>query len=151
MSGKIWKREEKKNSPERVHKSLAPPNQVQGTGAEIPFDSHSVRLSCYHLQGKGLRSHLGPKKTLSPVTAYWPTKMLPASVGIIFIGTVSALFKLVFLRRNRYTAGVVATKPLPNSNNVITNEILLTKHQLELLGVKPKVDLAQPDSSKKPP
>ncbi|XP_027346759.1 uncharacterized protein LOC113858348 isoform X2 [Abrus precatorius] len=96
--------------------------------------------------------HMLSIKTISPVTAYWLAKTLQALVGLIFIGTLSALLKVVFLRRARYTAGgVVAAKTVPNSNNVNKNENFLTKHQLELLGVKPKVDLAQPESSKKPP
>lgn len=71
-------------------------------------------------------------------------------MGFIFI--VSALFKVVFLRRVRYAGGgVVAAKSLSDANSVHRNEILLTKHQLGLLGVKPKVDLVQPDSAKKPP
>ncbi|KAG5124289.1 hypothetical protein JHK82_031026 [Glycine max] len=91
--------------------------------------------------------------TLSPVTAYWLAKTLQAIVGFIFIGTVSALFNVVFLRRARYAGGgaAVAAKSLSDSNSVHRNEILLTKHQLGLLGVKPKVDLVQPDSAKKPP
>jgi len=72
-------------------------------------------------------------------------------VGFIFIGTVSALFKIVFLRRARYGGGVVAVKPVSDPSSVNRTDILLTKHQLGLLGVKPKVDLAQPDSAKKPP
>lgn len=51
----------------------------------------------------------------------------------------------MFLRRVRFD-GVVQAKPVSNRT-----EILLTKHQLGLLGVKPKVELTQPDSSKKPP
>ncbi|KAK7262352.1 hypothetical protein RJT34_29920 [Clitoria ternatea] len=98
--------------------------------------------------------HFFTLNTLSPVTAYWLAKTLQALVGLIFIGTVSALFKVVFLRRARSIGGgggVVAAKPEPNSNTVNKNEIFLTKHQLELLGVKSKVDLVKPDSSKKPP
>ncbi|KAK7404686.1 hypothetical protein VNO78_05642 [Psophocarpus tetragonolobus] len=90
-------------------------------------------------------------RTFSPVTAYWLAKLLQALVGFVFIGTVSALFKVVFLRRARYAGGVVTAKSVSESNSVNRNGISLTKHQLGLLGVKPKVDLAQPDSSKKPP
>ncbi|KHN05723.1 Transmembrane protein 209 [Glycine soja] len=94
--------------------------------------------------------HILSFAAFSPVTAYWLAKTLQAIVGFIFI--VSALFKVVFLRRVRYAGGgVVAAKSLSDANSVHRNEILLTKHQLGLLGVKPKVDLAQPDSAKKPP
>ncbi|KAL2328645.1 hypothetical protein Fmac_022072 [Flemingia macrophylla] len=89
--------------------------------------------------------------TFSPVTAYWLVKTLQAIVGVVLIGTVSALLKVAFMRRARYAGGVVAAKPVSDSNNVNKTEISLTKHQLGLLGVKPKSDLAQPDSAKKPP
>ncbi|TKY67252.1 Transmembrane protein 209 [Spatholobus suberectus] len=95
--------------------------------------------------------HILSLGTVSPVTAYWFAKTLQALVGFIFVGTVSALIKVVFMRRARYAGGLVAAKSVSDSNTVNRTEILLTKHQLELLGVKPKVDLAQPDSAKKPP
>ncbi|XP_014519263.1 uncharacterized protein LOC106776345 [Vigna radiata var. radiata] len=90
-------------------------------------------------------------RTFSPFTAYWLAKTLQALVGFILIGTVSALLKVVFLRRARYAGGVVAVKPVSDSGNVNKTDILLTKHQQGLLGVRPKVDLAQPDSAKKLP
>lgn len=62
-----------------------------------------------------------------------------------------ALFKVVFLRKTRYGGGVVAPMVASSSNKVDKNQMCLTKHQLELLGVKPKVDLVQPESLKKPP
>ncbi|ESW04181.1 hypothetical protein PHAVU_011G073400 [Phaseolus vulgaris] len=95
--------------------------------------------------------HVLSFRTFSPFTAYWLAKTLQALVGFIFIGTVSALLKVVFLRRARYAGGVVAVKPVSDSSNVNRTDILLSKHQLGLLGVSPKVDLAQPDSVKKPP
>ncbi|WVZ03014.1 hypothetical protein V8G54_023820 [Vigna mungo] len=81
----------------------------------------------------------------------WLAKTLQALVGFILIGTVSALLKVVFLRRARYAGGVVTVKPVSDSSNVNKTDILLTKHQQGLLGVRPKVDLAQPDSAKKLP
>ncbi|BAT90616.1 hypothetical protein LR48_Vigan08g154400 [Vigna angularis] len=90
-------------------------------------------------------------RTFSPFTAYWLAKTLQALVGFILIGTVSALLKVVFLRRARYAGGVVPVKPVSDSSNVNKTDILLTKHQQGLLGVRPKVDLAQPDSAKKLP
>lgn len=62
-----------------------------------------------------------------------------------------ALFKVVWLLKVRYSGGAVAAMVVPDSNKVNKNEMFLTKHQLELLGVKPKVDLVQSESSKKPP
>ena len=46
-------------------------------------------------------------------------------MGFIFIGTVSALFNVVFLRRARYAGGgaAVAAKSLSDSNSVHRNEI----------------------------
>ncbi|CAK8575935.1 unnamed protein product [Lathyrus sativus] len=86
-------------------------------------------------------------QSVSPFTAYWLVKTLQTLLGFVFIGTMLALFKVVFLRKTRYSGGVVA----PNSNQANKNQMCLTKHQLELLGVKPKVDLVQSESSKKPP
>ncbi|KAJ1424316.1 Cytochrome B561-related [Sesbania bispinosa] len=91
-------------------------------------------------------------KNLTPVTAYWLVKTLQTLLGIVFVGTMLALLKVMFLlRKARYNGGVVAAMPVPNSNKVNKNEMFLTKHQLELLGAKPKVDLVQPESLKKPP
>lgn len=62
-----------------------------------------------------------------------------------------ALLKVMFLLKARYSGSAVTGVDLPNSNKINKNEMCLTKHQLELLGVKPKVDLVQSDSLKKPP
>ena len=65
------------------------------------------------------------------------------------MGTMLALLKVMFLRRARYSGGVAA---VPNSNSKVNNkEMVLSKHQLDLLGAKPKVELVQSDSAKKPP
>ncbi|KAK7257731.1 hypothetical protein RIF29_31917 [Crotalaria pallida] len=85
-------------------------------------------------------------KNLSPVTAYWLAKMLQSLVGLVFVATMLALLKVMFLRRATYNAGFVA--PYSNANK---NEVSLTKRQLGLLGLKPKVESVQSDSSKKPP
>ncbi|CAJ2654373.1 unnamed protein product [Trifolium pratense] len=79
---------------------------------------------------------------VSPFTAYWLVKTLQILLGFVFIGTMLALFKVVFSRK---------TMVVPNSNKGNKNQVSLTKHQLELLGVKPKVDLVQSESLKKPP
>ncbi|CAL0329094.1 unnamed protein product [Lupinus luteus] len=84
-------------------------------------------------------------KNLSPLVAYWLAKMLQSIVGLIFVANMLALLKVIFFRRPTYNAGVAT------SSNVNKFEVSLTKHQLELLGVKPKVESVQPDSSKKPP
>lgn len=76
--------------------------------------------------------------------------MLQSFVGLVFMGTMLALLKVTFLRRAGYTGGVVAA--MPNSNSKVNkNEVSLTKHQLELLGMKPKAESVQSESSKKPP
>jgi len=72
-------------------------------------------------------------------------------VGFILIGTISTLLKVVFLRRARYVGGVVVVKLVSDSSNVNRIDILLIIHEQGLLGVRPKVDLAQPDSAKKLP
>lgn len=84
-------------------------------------------------------------------TSDWLVKTLQTLLGIVFFGTMLALLKVMFLCKARYSGGVVVAMPMPNSNEVNKNEMCLTKHQLELLGVKPKVDLIQPESLKKPP
>lgn len=68
-------------------------------------------------------------------------------MGIIFTGTIFALLKAIFLRKAGYTVGV----PAMPASKVSKNEIFLTKHQLGLLGVKPKVERVQYESLKKPP
>ncbi|CAI8616421.1 unnamed protein product [Vicia faba] len=86
-------------------------------------------------------------QSVSPFTAYWLVKTLQTLLGFLFIGTMLALFKVVFLRKTRYSGGVVA----PKSNKDNKNQMSLSKHQLELLGVKVKVDMVQSESAKKPP
>lgn len=51
------------------------------------------------------------------------------------------------MRKVRYTAGV----PAISASKVSKNDLFLTKHQLGLLGAKPKVESVQSESSKKPP
>ena len=66
-------------------------------------------------------------------------------MGLIFTGTVFALLKAIFLLKFRRGAQAMPT------SKVNKNGISLTKHQLDLLGVKPKVEHLQSDSMKKPP
>ncbi|MED6221047.1 hypothetical protein PIB30_050675 [Stylosanthes scabra] len=86
-------------------------------------------------------------KSLSYVTAYWLVKTLQILVGIIFMATTLALFKVMLIRRARHSGGF-ADVPKSKVNN---KEMALSKHQLQLLGAKPKVESVQSDSSKKPP
>ncbi|XP_057748372.1 uncharacterized protein LOC130967501 [Arachis stenosperma] len=86
-------------------------------------------------------------KSVSHVTAYWLVKTLQILVGVIFMATTLALFKVMLIRRARRGGGVVAV-PKSKVNNT---QIVLSKHQLQLLGAKPKLESVQSDSSKKPP
>lgn len=112
------------------------------------FSASALAFLAIFFRGNGFTDILKLKNP-SPVTAYWVAKMLQSLVGLVFVGTMLALLKVIFLRRARYTGGVGA---MPNSNSKVSkNEVSLTKHQLELLGMKPKAESVQSDSSKKPP
>lgn len=65
----------------------------------------------------------------------------------MFAGTIFALLKAIFWRKVRYTAGV----PAMPASKFSENEMFLTNNQLGLLGVKPKVECVQYESTKKPP
>ncbi|XP_031256472.1 transmembrane protein 209-like [Pistacia vera] len=73
---------------------------------------------------------------LSQAAAYFFAKAVQTMIGLIFIGSLSALLKFISLRR-----ASKGTKDQPN----------LTNQQLGLLGIKPKVEQVVSESSKKPP
>lgn len=80
-------------------------------------------------------------------TSDWLAKALQTFVGLIFAATILALLKAIFWRKLRYAAGVPA---MPDSK--LSNKgMFLTNKQLGLLGVKPKVEGVQNESTKKPP
>lgn len=74
-------------------------------------------------------------------------KAIQAIVGLVFFGTIFALFKAISLRKEKNIAGVPA---LPSSKGN-KDQTCLTNRQLELLGIKPKVKQVVSESLKKPP
>ncbi|KAM3692302.1 hypothetical protein ACJW31_08G078200 [Castanea mollissima] len=86
-------------------------------------------------------------KSLPQETAYLFVKAIQTIVGLVFFGTIFALFKAISLRRERNIAAV----PVLSSNKGNKDQTCLSNHQLELLGIKPKVKQVVSDSSKKPP
>ncbi|XP_021889794.1 transmembrane protein 209 [Carica papaya] len=86
-------------------------------------------------------------RSLSEQAAYLFVKVMQIAVSLIFLGTVIALFKAISLRRAKNAVGV----PVKSSSEGIKDRQQLTNRQLELLGMKSKVDQVVADSSKKPP
>ncbi|XWS28424.1 hypothetical protein CRYUN_Cryun25bG0067600 [Craigia yunnanensis] len=84
---------------------------------------------------------------LSDEVAYIFAKAIQTALGIVFIGTIFALFKAIYVRRARSTGSVPVVSPSKGTKD----QPRLTKHQLGLLGIKPKVEQVLPESSKKPP
>lgn len=74
-------------------------------------------------------------------------KAIQTASGLVFVGTIFALFKAISLHRARSTSTVPVISPSKGTKD----QPHLTKRQLGLLGVKPKVEEVVPDSNKKPP
>lgn len=68
-------------------------------------------------------------------------------LGLVLVGTISALFKAIYLRSSRNVAGVLVMSPSKGAKD----QSCLTNHQLGLLGIKPKVEQVMTETSKKPP
>ncbi|KAH9660923.1 cytochrome B561 amino-terminal protein [Citrus sinensis] len=73
---------------------------------------------------------------ISKDAAYFLAKTIQTMVVLVFIGSMSALLKVISLRR---------------TSKVSKNQPRLTNQQLGLLGIKPKVEQALSESSLKPP
>lgn len=86
-------------------------------------------------------------KSLPHETAYLFAKAIQTVVGLVFFGTIFALFKAISLRRARNAAGV----PVLASTKGTKDQARLTNHQLGLLGIKPNLERVVSESSKKPP
>ncbi|KAJ7947783.1 Transmembrane protein [Quillaja saponaria] len=84
---------------------------------------------------------------LSQVTAYWFAKTLQTLVGLVFLGTIVAFLKAIFLHKARKIAGAPVTSPSKENKD----RTFLTNRQLGLLGIKTKVDRVASESLKKPP
>ncbi|PQM37598.1 transmembrane protein 209 [Prunus yedoensis var. nudiflora] len=77
-------------------------------------------------------------KNLSQEAAYLFSKAIQTFVGLVFLGTLFALFRAISLRN-----------AAPSKGN--SDKPCLTNRQLGLLGIKPKVEQVVSESSKKPP
>ncbi|KAK2968972.1 hypothetical protein RJ640_012426 [Escallonia rubra] len=80
---------------------------------------------------------------VSQEVAYFFAKAIQTTIGLVLIGTVLALFKAISIWRSRNAEGA-GTKGTKEQSS-------LTKRQLGLLGIRPKVEQVVSDSSKKPP
>ncbi|GMI81636.1 hypothetical protein like AT1G07970 [Hibiscus trionum] len=83
----------------------------------------------------------------SEEVAYIFSKGIQTASCVVFIGTIFALFKAISLHRTRSIGSV----PVLSPSKATKDQPQLTKRQLGLLGIKPKVEPVAPDSSKKPP
>ncbi|OVA18116.1 Cytochrome B561-related [Macleaya cordata] len=98
---------------------------------------------------EGLINNLRLKYGSSSTTAYVLTKAAEVMVGLVFLGTLSALIRAFSLWRTKNIAKFCA---IPSAKGGPNEQIHLTARQLGLLGVKPKpVERAESDSAKKPP
>lgn len=86
-------------------------------------------------------------KNISQEAAYFFAKVIETVVGLVFVGTISALFKAIYLRRARNIAGVSVISPSKGTKD----QTCLTNRQLGLLGIRPKVEQVMSETSKKPP
>ncbi|KAF5728061.1 hypothetical protein HS088_TW21G00204 [Tripterygium wilfordii] len=86
-------------------------------------------------------------QSFSREAAYLFAKAIQITVGLVFIGAMSALFKAISLRKSGNVAGVPVLSPSKENKD----QPHLSNRQLGLLGIKPKVEQIVTDSSKKPP
>lgn len=87
-------------------------------------------------------------RSLPQDVAYAIVKAIQTVVGLIFLGTIFALFKAISLQRGKNASGRVSVL---SSSKGKEDQKCLTNRQLGLLGVKPKVEQVISESSKKPP
>ncbi|KAJ8751478.1 hypothetical protein K2173_016695 [Erythroxylum novogranatense] len=86
-------------------------------------------------------------RTFSLEAAYFVAKVIQAVVGLVFAGSVFALFKGLFLCKKRNVIGTT----VQSLSKEMKGQSHLTCRQLELLGMKPKVEPVEFESSRKPP
>ncbi|KAL4332951.1 hypothetical protein GQ457_07G036130 [Hibiscus cannabinus] len=97
-------------------------------------------------RGTGLTDTL-KFQNFSEEVAYIFAKGIQTASGVVFIGTIFALFKVLSLHRTRSIGSVPVVSPSKGTKD----QPHLSKRQLGLLGIKPKVEQVTPESSKKPP
>ncbi|KAE8700237.1 MLO12 protein [Hibiscus syriacus] len=114
----------------------------------IFFLSSASALALLYItsRGTGLADKL-KIGNFSEEVSYTFAKGIQTVSGVVFIGTIFALFKALSLHRTR-SIGCV---PVVSPSKAAKDQSQPTKHQLGLLGIKPKVEQVAPDSSKKPP
>lgn len=83
-------------------------------------------------------------RNVSHQAAYLFSKAIEGLVGLAFFGTTVALIRVISLLRARNATGV----PVLPSSKGNKEQMHLTNHQLELLGIKP---IVEQESQKKPP
>ncbi|XP_004309872.1 PREDICTED: transmembrane protein 209 [Fragaria vesca subsp. vesca] len=81
---------------------------------------------------------------LSQEAAYLFVKVVHTVVGLVFLATLVALFRVISLRN-------AAVVPTVSSSKGTKDNMGLTSRQLGLLGIKPKVEQVVSESAKKPP
>ncbi|KAL6577330.1 hypothetical protein OROMI_011606 [Orobanche minor] len=86
-------------------------------------------------------------KFLSQDVARICSKVIPAAASIILLGTLLALFKVFSQWRTRNTTDVAVVSPAKGTKEVTR----LSKRQLGLLGLSPKLELDSEESLKRPP
>ncbi|XP_050213359.1 uncharacterized protein LOC126664831 [Mercurialis annua] len=75
------------------------------------------------------------------------SKAVQIFVGLVFVGSLIALFKAISLHRGKDAAGV----PMKSLSKETKDKSPLTTHQMGLLGMKPKIEPVVTESPKKPP
>ncbi|XP_038895668.1 transmembrane protein 209 [Benincasa hispida] len=86
-------------------------------------------------------------KNFPEEAAYLSAKAAQIVVGLIFLGTVLAFFKAISLYRKRFS-GVVS---VVSATKGTKEQTPLSKRQLGLMGLKPKVDNGTSEKAVKPP
>lgn len=74
-------------------------------------------------------------------------KAVQTLVGLVFLGTILAFLKAISLFRGRFSGSV----PITSASKGIKDRTPLSKRQLGLMGLKPKVDDAVSEKAVKPP
>ncbi|XP_022949224.1 transmembrane protein 209-like [Cucurbita moschata] len=86
-------------------------------------------------------------KNIPEEAAYVSAKAVQTVVGLVFLGTVLAFFKAIFLYRRRFSGGVSVV----SASNGSKDQTPLSKRQLGLMGLKPKVENGTSEKALKPP
>ncbi|XP_050369829.1 uncharacterized protein LOC126787953 [Argentina anserina] len=122
--------------------SLRPPKHALLVIFSLSFISAAAFLLLLSRENElvnNLKLNVSPQEA-----AYLVVKVVHTVVGLVFLATLVALFRVVSLRN----AAVVPNVSLSKGNK---DTMGLTSRQLGLLGIKPKVEQVVSESAKKPP